>query len=43
MPLLDRVVELGGSVTVPAVDSPYGRLATVADPTGGAFRVVSVD
>ncbi|HEX3620774.1 MAG TPA: VOC family protein [Acidimicrobiales bacterium] len=36
-----RVVELGGSVLDPAQDSPYGRLALVADPTGAAFRIVT--
>jgi len=34
------VVELGGSVVYPAEDSPYGRIAGVADPTGAVFRLV---
>lgn len=38
-----RVVELGGSVVEPAEDSPYGRLARVADPVGVQFKVVSLD
>jgi predicted enzyme related to lactoylglutathione lyase len=36
-----KAVELGGSVVQPAEDSPYGRLATVADSTGTAFRLVA--
>ena len=31
---LARVVDLGGSIVTPAQDTPYGRLATAADPTG---------
>jgi len=34
-----KVVELGGSVVMPAEDTPYGRLATVADPTGAIFKL----
>lgn len=37
---LRRVTELGGSVVEPAEDTPYGRLATVADTTGTNFRVM---
>ncbi len=37
-----RVVELGGSVGQAAEDTPYGRLAQVADPTGAQFRLRSV-
>jgi uncharacterized protein len=36
-----RVEELGGSIVRPAEDTPYGRLATVADPTGAQFRLVA--
>ena len=39
---LARVVELGGSVVQGAEDTPYGRLAQVADPTGVPFRLRSV-
>jgi predicted enzyme related to lactoylglutathione lyase len=35
----DRVVELGGSIVDPAVDTPYGVLATVADPAGAVFKL----
>lgn len=37
-----RVAELGGTVTSEPEDSPYGRICTVADPTGAAFRLASV-
>ena len=39
---LERVVDLGGTVLMPAEDTPYGRLAVAADPTGATFRLVSV-
>jgi len=35
-----RVVELGGSVSQAAEDTPYGRLAVVADPQGASFRLI---
>jgi predicted enzyme related to lactoylglutathione lyase len=38
---LARTVELGGSVVMPAEDTPYGRLATAADPTGALFKLVA--
>ena len=34
-------IELGGSVVIPAEDTPYGRIALVADPTGAPFRLVA--
>lgn len=34
-----EVVALGGAVVVPGEDTPYGRLATVTDPTGAQFRL----
>ncbi len=34
------VLASGGSVLMPAEDTPYGRLAAVADPTGAAFRIM---
>jgi predicted enzyme related to lactoylglutathione lyase len=34
------LTELGGSVEHPAEDTPYGRLATVADPLGARFKLV---
>lgn len=42
----DRVIALaqalGGSVLAPAEDTPFGRMATLADPMGAAFNVISV-
>ncbi|MGZ8751490.1 MAG: VOC family protein [Acidimicrobiia bacterium] len=38
---LTQIVELGGSVVMGAEDTPYGRLATAADPTGARFRLVA--
>jgi uncharacterized protein len=32
---------LGGSVMRPAEDSPFGRLAQLADPTGATFKVMT--
>jgi len=37
---LERTVELGGSVVMAAEDTPYGRLASAADPTGAVFKLV---
>ena len=36
---LSEVVSLGGEVVMKAEDTPYGRLATAADPTGAVFRL----
>ncbi|MDQ1375356.1 MAG: uncharacterized protein QOJ09_2694 [Actinomycetota bacterium] len=38
---LAKIAELGGSVVTPAEDTPYGRLATAADPTGAVFKLVA--
>ena len=37
---IDAIVRLGGSVVHPAEDTPYGRLATVADPAGAVFKLI---
>jgi uncharacterized protein len=37
---LEQATQLGGSVRRPAEDTPYGRLATLADPTGATFNVI---
>lgn len=37
---LARAAELGGSIVLPAEDTPYGRLAQAADPTGVRFKLV---
>jgi predicted enzyme related to lactoylglutathione lyase len=31
---------LGGAVVDPPQDTPYGRLATLADPTGAVFKII---
>ena len=36
---IGTVTGLGGSVLMPARDTPYGRLAQVADPAGAAFNL----
>lgn len=38
---LATIVDLGGSVLTPAQDTPYGRLASAADPTGVQFKLVA--
>ena len=37
---LKQAVDLGATIIVPAEDTPYGRLATAADPTGALFKLV---
>ena len=37
------VTENGGKVVRDAEDTPYGRLAAVADPTGAGFNLSSLD
>lgn len=34
-----RATELGGAVLEPAQDTPYGRVARLADPMGASFRI----
>jgi len=36
---LAKVVELGGAIVHPAESTPYGRLATAADPNGAIFKL----
>jgi predicted enzyme related to lactoylglutathione lyase len=38
---LAQVTALGGTVVAAAEDTPYGRLATAADPTGAQFKLVA--
>jgi predicted enzyme related to lactoylglutathione lyase len=38
---LEQIVALGGTVVEPAKDTPYGRLAEAADPTGSRFKLVA--
>ncbi|GAA4678692.1 VOC family protein [Frondihabitans cladoniiphilus] len=37
---LARAVELGGAVVDEPADTPYGRLATLSDPTGALLKVM---
>jgi predicted enzyme related to lactoylglutathione lyase len=37
---LAKVVEQGGTMVTAAEDTPYGRLATAADPMGATFKFV---
>lgn len=37
---LAKAVELGGSIVMPAEDTPYGRLAHATDPTGAHFKLI---
>lgn len=39
---LQLIVDNGGSITRAAEDTPYGRLASVADPTGAGFNLSSL-
>ncbi|MGH3897774.1 MAG: VOC family protein [Pseudonocardiaceae bacterium] len=39
--VLAEIVDLGGSIVSAAGDTPYGRLAAAADPTGAQFRLVA--
>jgi hypothetical protein len=38
---VERVISLGGQVVRPASDSPYGRMAVVADDQGAVFSLIS--
>jgi predicted enzyme related to lactoylglutathione lyase len=38
---LTKIVDLGGSIVSAAEDTPYGRLAAAADPTGSLFKLVA--
>jgi predicted enzyme related to lactoylglutathione lyase len=38
---VDTAVGNGGRVIRPATDSPYGRMAVVADPEGAVFSLIS--
>lgn len=35
----ERVIELGGAIVMPVMDTPYGRMVSVADPTGATFNI----
>jgi len=36
---LAQAERLGGAVVAPAEDTPYGRVATLCDPTGAVFKI----
>ena len=38
---LEQIVELGGKIVRAAEDTPYGRLAEAADPTGTPFKLIA--
>jgi len=38
---LAKIVDLGGAIIRPAEDTPFGRLAQAADPTGALFKLVA--
>jgi predicted enzyme related to lactoylglutathione lyase len=38
---LEEIVRLGAKIVRPAEDTPYGRLAQAADPTGTLFKLVA--
>ncbi len=40
---LVRIQALGGTIVTPAKDTPYGRLAMAADPTGARFKLVALN
>lgn len=40
---LGRVIAFGGRVLRGAEDTPYGRLATVADPSGARFKLMAAN
>ena len=37
---VEKAQSLGASVLHPADDTPFGKLATLADPTGAMFRII---
>ena len=35
-----KAVDLGATVVQPAMDTPYGRIAALTDPTAAAFKLL---
>jgi predicted enzyme related to lactoylglutathione lyase len=40
---LATATALGGSVVTPVQDTPYGRLAQLADPAGATFKLRGIN
>lgn len=38
-----KAVQWGGTVSEPATDTPFGRLAQLADPTGAIIKINSIE
>jgi predicted enzyme related to lactoylglutathione lyase len=38
---ISKITSLGGSVASQPEDTPYGRMAVVADPNGAHFAVIT--
>ena len=41
--IVERAVELGGTVIAPAMDIPPGRMAVIADPFGAVFQIMALN
>ncbi|WP_337587575.1 VOC family protein [Crystallibacter crystallopoietes] len=39
---IQTALGLGGQLLQPAEDTPFGKMATLADPTGAVFRLNQV-
>lgn len=39
---IEKVKSLGGTLCVPAFDTPYGRMAVVGDPLGAMFSIITL-
>jgi predicted enzyme related to lactoylglutathione lyase len=39
---LERVIAAGGSISAPAFDTPYGRIAVIVDPYGATVGIVQL-
>jgi hypothetical protein len=37
-----KAQQLGGRVMMPPMDTPAGKFAVLADPTGAAFAVIKI-
>lgn len=39
-PTVEKALELGATIIQPAEDTPFGRMATLSDPTGAVFKLI---